>query len=61
MLNSMPALLTGLAFLLFPESPRFLLATGRPQQALDALRTVHAFNKVRVNDEHTPYCTRCEV
>ncbi|XP_034246077.1 putative transporter svop-1 [Thrips palmi] len=47
LLNSMPALLTGLSFLLFPESPRFLVATGRPQKALDALRTVHAFNKGR--------------
>lgn len=45
LLNAVPSLLTGLTFLWLPESPRFLLATGRPDAALRALRWAYARNQ----------------
>jgi hypothetical protein len=47
LLNSLPALLTGLSLLWFPESPRFLLARGRPDLALRSLRRAFTANTVR--------------
>lgn len=47
LLNALTPLLTGLAFVWLPESPRFLLSAGRAERALDSLRTVYALNKGR--------------
>ncbi|KAJ1529393.1 hypothetical protein ONE63_006176 [Megalurothrips usitatus] len=44
LVGASPALLAGLALLWFPESPKFLLAVGKREEALQVLARVHAVN-----------------
>ncbi|XP_058454662.1 synaptic vesicle glycoprotein 2A-like [Malaya genurostris] len=45
LLNGLPGLISGLAFWCYPESPRFLLAEGRHDEALEVLCWIHQQNK----------------
>lgn len=42
--NSFINLFNGIVFKILPESPKFLLTIQRPEQALDVLKRVYAFN-----------------
>ncbi|XP_034250429.1 synaptic vesicle glycoprotein 2B-like isoform X2 [Thrips palmi] len=44
LVGAIPALLSGLLLFWFPESPKFLLAVGRREEALAVLRRVYAVN-----------------
>lgn len=41
---SIPSILIGLWLFFFPESPKFLLECGEPDEALDVLRDMYSSN-----------------
>ena len=41
---SVPSLLTGLTFIILPESPKFLLTQGKHDQALTILKNIYSSN-----------------
>lgn len=41
---AMPALAGSIAFMFMPESPKFLMTTGRNKKALEVFQTVYSFN-----------------
>ncbi|KAE8737140.1 hypothetical protein FOCC_FOCC017403 [Frankliniella occidentalis] len=47
LVGACPALLSGLCLLWFPESPKFLLAVGRRDEALEVLSRVYTLNTGR--------------
>ncbi|XP_055585475.1 synaptic vesicle glycoprotein 2B-like [Uranotaenia lowii] len=51
---TIPGLLTAVAFLFCPESPKFLLSRSRSQEALDVLRWIHKVNKGSNSTEDFP-------
>ncbi|XP_068153300.1 synaptic vesicle glycoprotein 2C-like [Drosophila tropicalis] len=40
----LPSLISGLIFIIMPESPRFLMAQGRNEEALKAFQTIYHYN-----------------
>uniref|UniRef100_A0A182N5S5 Major facilitator superfamily (MFS) profile domain-containing protein n=1 Tax=Anopheles dirus TaxID=7168 RepID=A0A182N5S5_9DIPT len=44
-INTLPALLNGIAFCFCPESPKFLVSQGRNEEALEVLKMVYKLNK----------------
>uniref|UniRef100_A0A3F2Z0Y2 Major facilitator superfamily (MFS) profile domain-containing protein n=1 Tax=Anopheles minimus TaxID=112268 RepID=A0A3F2Z0Y2_9DIPT len=49
--NSLPALLNGIAFCFCPESPKFLVSQGRNEEALEILKKVYKMNQRAENAE----------
>ncbi|XP_062706686.1 synaptic vesicle glycoprotein 2C-like [Aedes albopictus] len=45
LVNTLPGFVSGLVFCLYPETPKFLLSQGKPEEALNTLRWVHKQNK----------------
>lgn len=45
LVNTLPGLIAGIAFCWYPETPKFLIGQGKPEEALDVLRWVHKQNK----------------
>lgn len=43
-ITSLPAIISGCAFIFLPETPKFLMTTGRNKKALQIFRTVYAVN-----------------
>ncbi|XP_055526105.1 synaptic vesicle glycoprotein 2B-like [Wyeomyia smithii] len=43
-LNTIPGFLAAIAYCFCPESPKFLLTQGRPEEALEVLRTMYRIN-----------------
>lgn len=41
---AIPSLASGFAFIFMPETPKFLMATGRREEALDILKKVYRIN-----------------
>ncbi|KAF5295131.1 hypothetical protein FQA39_LY13282 [Lamprigera yunnana] len=41
---SIPSFMAGFFYIMFPESPKFLMATGKNEEALEVFRKIYSFN-----------------
>uniref|UniRef100_A0A1Q3FPY0 Putative synaptic vesicle protein sv2 n=1 Tax=Culex tarsalis TaxID=7177 RepID=A0A1Q3FPY0_CULTA len=48
----LPSLLSGACCMFFPESPKFLMAKGRNEQAMAVFRTLYALNTGRTREDY---------
>lgn len=48
----LPSLLSGACCMFFPESPKFLMAKGRNEQAMAVFRTLYALNTGRTHEDY---------
>ncbi|XP_053612061.1 synaptic vesicle glycoprotein 2B-like [Plodia interpunctella] len=49
---SLPSFLVAALLLLLPESPKFLITTGRQEEAMEVFRTIYLMNTGRSKDEY---------
>ncbi|XP_060523634.1 synaptic vesicle glycoprotein 2C-like isoform X2 [Cylas formicarius] len=52
LITALPSVTNAIVFVFLPESPKFLMAQGRDQQALRVLRTVYSINTGRSPDSY---------
>ncbi|KAF2881074.1 hypothetical protein ILUMI_25095 [Ignelater luminosus] len=49
---SLPSLIAGFAYMALPESPKFLMTTGKNERALEILKKVYSFNSGKPPDTY---------
>jgi len=59
-LQIVPALILAIGILFFPFSPRWLMANGRDNEALDVLMKIRATSKINILDEYNDIKTEIE-
>jgi len=50
LVSALPSILAGLAFIFFPESPKFLMSKGRTSEAIASFQRIYSINTGKPRD-----------